>query len=455
MANNTILSANSGVGDTIRDIDRAGVKTPVSLLDVGGAAGEALVGDPGVELPVKIKTLDGPANDAFARLRVSQPATLFDAQMTYDLQPLLYEQITAETGATIAYDSTNRMALMTFAATPVGGKAYMQTYEYFRYQPGKSQLIFTTYNFKAQVADVLKFIGYSDGTNGIEFQNDGTKNQFVIYSGTANGNQVAEQADWNLDTLDGDGPSGITLDISKTQLLVIDFQALYIGRVRCGFSFAGKIVYVHEFDAANLLTVPYMQNANLPVRGGMISTATGGTVSTTMNHICSSVSSEGGIEDTHGYTFTAEGTVTAGSGVDTHILSIQPKATFNSIPNRSKFQLESVEVLVTGTNPVLWKLCLGQALTGETLTDVNATYSAVQTVAGALSGSPAIILASGYNPTASTGSSTTVTKQFMNRYPITLDAAGAARIMGRLTILVQGIGGNSATRCKLNWREVR
>ena len=455
MANNTILSANSGVGDTIRDIDRAGVKTPVSLLDVGGAAGEALVGDPGVVLPVAIQISDGPSVDAFARLRMASPVSLFDAQLTYDLQPLLYEQITAETGATIAHDSTNRMALMTFAATPMGGKAYMQSYEYFRYQPGKSQLIFVTYNFKSQVADVLKFTGYSDGVNGIEFQNDGTKNQFVIYSGTANGNQVAEQTDWNLDTLDGNGPSGIALDISKTQILVIDFQALYVGRVRCGFSFAGRIVYVHEFDAANVLAVPYIQNANLPVRHGMISTATGGTVSTTMNFICAAVESEAGIEDTHGYTFTTEGTVTAGSGTDTHILSVQPKPTFNSIVNRSKFQLESVEILVTGTNPVLWKLCLGQVLTGETLTDVNATYSAVQIVAGALSGSPAIILASGYNPTASTGSSTTVTKEFLNRYPITLDAAGDARVLARLTVLVQGIGGNSATRCKLNWREVR
>lgn len=455
MADNTILSANTGIGDTIRNKDRVTSKTGISLLDVGGNAGEALIGDPGIVLPAAIGTLDGPAVDAFARWRTSTPTSLFDAQLTYDLQPLLYEQITAQTGASITYDSTNRMALLTFASTPVDGKAFMQSYESFSYQPGTSQLIYTTFNFKEQIANVLKFTGYSDGTNGIEFQNNGTTNQFAIYSGTDSGNQIVAQAAWNLDALDGNGPSGITLDISKTQILAIDFQALYVGRVRCGFSFNGRIVYAHEFDAGNILTIPYIQNANLPVRHGMISTAPSGTVSTTMNFICASVQAEAGFEILRGYTFTTEGTVTAGNGTDTHILSIQPKTTFNSFTNRTKFVLESVEILVTGANPVLWKVCLGQALTTPVTVDVNSTYSAVQTVTGTLSGSPAIILASGYNPTSGASNQISVTKNFLDRYPLTLNAAGAVRDMGRLTVLVQGIGGTSATRCKLNWREVR
>jgi len=452
MADNTVLSANNGIGDSIRDLDRGGVKTAISLLDVGGTAGEALIGNPGVRLPVLTLREDGPENDSFARLRVASPVSLFDAQLTYDLQPLLYEPIVTGTGASVVHDTTNRMAVMTFAATPVGGNAYMQSFESFIYQPGKSQLVMTTFNFIEQVANVLKFTGYSDGSNGVEFQNNGTTNQFTIYSNTANGDQTITQANWNLDPLDGTGPSGMTLDISKTQIFVLDIQALYVGRVRCGFNFNGQIIYAHAFRAANILTVPYIQTANLPVRHGMICT---NTASTTMNFICASVQSEAGIEDTHGYTFTTEGTVTAASGVDTHILSIQPKLTFNSLANRTRFILESFEILVTGANPVLWKLCIGQALTATTLADVNTTYSAVQTIAGTLSGTPAIILASGYNPTSGAGNQTTATKEFLNRYPITLNAVGAARDLGRLTVLVQGVGGTSATRCKLNWREVR
>jgi hypothetical protein len=42
MADNTLLNSGSG-GDTIRDIDRGGVKTQVTQLDAGGASGESLV----------------------------------------------------------------------------------------------------------------------------------------------------------------------------------------------------------------------------------------------------------------------------------------------------------------------------------------------------------------------------------------------------------------------------
>jgi hypothetical protein len=41
MSNNTVLNSGSG-GDTIRDIDRSGVKTPVTLIDIGGAGSESI-----------------------------------------------------------------------------------------------------------------------------------------------------------------------------------------------------------------------------------------------------------------------------------------------------------------------------------------------------------------------------------------------------------------------------
>lgn len=53
MADNTTLNSGSG-GDSIRTEDRSGVKTPVSLIDVGGASGsEAIIGDAGVAMPVR------------------------------------------------------------------------------------------------------------------------------------------------------------------------------------------------------------------------------------------------------------------------------------------------------------------------------------------------------------------------------------------------------------------
>lgn len=391
--------------------------------------------------------------DAFSRLRVSSPTYVYDSQFTYDLLSLQWEPITAETDASVAHDATNRCALMTFSSTPTGGKAYLQSYDWFRYQPGRSQMVFVTFNFIETAANCLKFVGYSDGNNGIELQLSGSTLQIVRYSDTGAGDSTITQANWNLDTLNGSGASGITLDVTKAQILVIDFQWLGVGRVRVGFDIDGAIYWAHEFLHANSVSVPYMQSANLPVRVGMTCTD---TVSTTMRLVCVSVMSEGGQEDVGGFTFSAEGTVSAGSGSRTHILSVRPKTTFNSIANHIKLVLDSIDIVVTGTFPVLWELCIGQAISGTTtFNDVNATYSAFEyNTAGTISGSPAIVLASGY-----TGGSATndiaINRTISLKYPITLDQAGAVRALGTLTLIITGIGGASATRAIFNWREIR
>lgn len=400
---------------------------------------------------VSIGFADTGSIDAFSRLRVSQTANLFDAQFTYNLSPLVYEQITSGSGATITHDATNRMALMTFSSTPTGGKAYMQSYEYIPYQPGRSQLAFVTFNMIEGVSNVLKFAGLSDGVNGIEFQVSGSTKQFVVYSGTSAGNETITQANWNLDKLDGTGVSQLTLDITKTQIFVIDLQALYVGRVRVGFDIDGSVYYAHQFVHANRIAYPYIATANLPIRCGMTCT---GTVSTTMNFICSSVASEGGETDIRGRTFTTEGTGTAGNNSRAAILSVRPKTTFNSIANRSKFELESINILNTGTRAILIEVCLGQALTSASYVDVNTTYSAFEyDQTGTLSGNPAIVVSSFYvgtNSVAPLGLS-----NINSKYPITLNQAGVARSLGTITILATGIGGTSACRASMTWREIR
>lgn len=401
-------------------------------------------------------TIKDSANlDAFSRLRVSNPLTLFNAQFTYNLHPLLFEQITSGAGASIAYNTTNRYAGMTFAATPTGGQCYMQSYEYLPYQPGKSQLSFLTFNFEGGVADVLKFAGYSDGVNGVEFQLNGTTPRFMIYSGTGTGNQSVNQSSWNLDKLDGTGASGYTLDLTKVQILVIDLQALYAGRVRVGFDIEGSIIYAHEFLHANFVAPPYLQTASLPVRCGMTCTA---TVSTTMYFLCSTVISEGGLDDVNqfGYTFSQASTAVNVATSPTHVLSLRPRLTFNGITNRSRVAFIDVEIFNNGNQPIYWQLCLGQAITGTTtFNDVNTTYSSTEyNILGTISGSPAIIIDAGY--VAASGGAKGVTNTAVNsRYPITLNAAGAHRTLGTLSLVLTSTSGTQSCFGAMKFREIR
>lgn len=406
-----------------------------------------------IDSEVSIK--DSANLDAFSRLRVSNPLILHNSQFTYDLTPVIMEQITNGSGAAIAHDATNRSALMTFASTPTGGKAFMQSYEYLPYQPGRSQLIFVTFNMIAAVTNVLKFAGYSDGNNGIEFQLNGSTKQFTIYSDSSAGDETVAQSSWNLDKLDGTGASGYTLDITKTQILVIDIQALYVGRVRVGFDIGGNIIYAHEFLHANLFASPYIQTANLPVRCGMTCTA---TVSTTMNFICSAIISEGGSEDINvfGYTFQQDtGIIAVGTG-GTHMLSLRPKLTFNAFTNRTRVAYIDVELYNAGNQPVQWQLCVGQAISGTTaFNSVNTTYSSSEyNVLGTLSGSPAIVIDGGY--VASSGGAKGVTNTVIaSRYPISLDAAGSHRSLGTLTLKATSLSGTQNCYASIKFREIR
>jgi hypothetical protein len=422
-----------------------GQKTKANSLSVAVASDQVL----------SIGVADGPNNDAFSRLRTSAPARVFDCSFQYTLRPLLFEAVTAESGATITHDTTNKAATFTFSSTPTGGKAFHQSYDFFRYQAGRSHLVIIAFNFIGTATNVTKFAGYCDGSNGIRLELLSTGAQLTLYSTTDNGNQTVTQANWNIDKMAGAGPSGITVDWTKAQIFVVDLQWLSLGRVRCYLDIDGILYPIHQFVHANLVAVAYMQTANLPIQVGM---TCAGTATTTMRFMCTSVASEGGQNENEldGYDFSVEGTVTASSGARTHILSVRPKTTFNSIANRTKFALQSVEILVTGNNPIQWELCIGQAISGTTtFNDVNATYSAFEfNTAGTISGSPAIVMRSGYVPSSSQTKG--VGKgEISYKYPITLNAAGVVRANGTITLLVTGIGGSSACRAIMNWKEIR
>jgi len=400
---------------------------------------------------------DGAWLDAFSRLRVSSPTSLFSVQCQYNNAPLAMESGNTGTGVAPAHSSADRMVKL--RATAGTGTSFMQSFQYIAYQPGKSHLAFITGRLDAAVSGVTVDVGLFDAGNGIFLRQNGLGGYQIVRRTSTSGSVVdnaVDQADWNVDTLDGNGPSGLTLDPEKVFILVIDCQFLGMGRVRVGFDIAGQIIVAHEFLNANVLDVPYMQTLTLPVQ--MLLTATSSAAAKDCYFKCAAVISEGGegVFEDFAFAFAVpECTVTAASGARTHLLSLRPKTTFNSITNRETLLLDSVELFVTGNSPVYWELVLGQAITSPSYADVNATYSAFEySNAGTLSGSPAIVIASGY---VASGASIkqSVSRNISSRYPITLDRAGAVRANGTLTLLVTGIGGTSATRGSISFREIR
>lgn len=398
---------------------------------------------------------DGANLDAFSRLRVSDPQTIFAAQCQYDADPLLFETGATGTGTAGAHNADTRMVALVTAAS--AGTSFIQSYEYVPYQPGKSQLCLLTGLLGSGVAGATVDVGVFDVSNGIFVRQNGTSGLQIIRRTQTSGsvvNNAVNQADWNIDTMQGAGPSGHTLDPAGVFILVIDAQFLGMGRVRVGFDVDGTIHYVHQFLNANVLAVPYMQTLSLPVQ--MLVTAT--TNAKTAYFKCAAISSEGGLSEDIGYSSsTLEQTVTAASGTDTHLVGIRPMLTFNSIANRSRIVINSIELIVTGTNPIHWKLAIGSTFSaGPTWpgTAVSAYSGVEQTTAVGTMATVGTVIASGYNASSATAKTVT-SARLSQRYPISLNRAGAVRALGTLHLFVAGIGGTSACRAVINYAEVR
>lgn len=334
------------------------------------------------------------STDSFGRLRTSNGLTLFDSSHRYKDNGLWATQTAS--GGTSSFNSNEGLVNLTVNGTS-GSKVYRETTKVFSYQPGKSLLVLSTFVFNAAKANLRQRVGYFSAANGLFLELDGTTLSIVLRS-SVTGSLVEtkiNQADWNLDTLTGDGTSGVTLDITKVQILWADFEWLGAGSVRFGFVINGKFIACHSFNHANILSTTYITTATLPLRYEIENTgATSG--SSTLKQICSSVISEGGYELTGGkkvintpittpYTLT-----TAGTSYST--ISIRLKST-----TLDAAVIVSHLAIMGNTNNAnyLWQLIINGTTSGGTWTSAGVDSSVeYNTTGGVITGGTT--LTSGY-----------------------------------------------------------
>lgn len=237
----------------------------------------------------------GPALDAFGRVRISTPLTLFDSTNRYESDP--HFDTSTSTGGSITHlpnESTVRMDVTTAS----GSEVVRQTYKVFPYQPGKSLLVLATFVMNTAKTGLRQRVGYFNVQNGVYLQQNDTTVSFVLRSytgGSVDESRAVTQANWNGDKLDGTGKSGYTLDLTKSQIMFVDIEWLGVGSVRCGFIIDGKFIIAHTFHNANTYNTVYMTTATLPVRYEITNTSATASASS-LKQICSSVLSEGGYE---------------------------------------------------------------------------------------------------------------------------------------------------------------
>jgi hypothetical protein len=314
--------------------------------------------------------------DAFGRLRVSQPMTLFDSQQRFGLDEAFVSNTTVS--GSITYIPTQSSCNLT-VVNSTGSFAARESGYIFQYQPGKSLLSLMTFVMAPQSSGNLRQrVGYFDQDNGfyIELSNALYIVQRSNVTGTVANTLVANTA-WNGDRLDGSGASGINLDITKAQIFWTDIEWLGVGDVRCGFVLDGKFITAHTFKHANISSSAYMTTACLPIRYETQSLGTGGPATSNLTQICSTVISEGGQNQplqlfSNLHTFSS--TVNANTWVP--IMSLQ------LAPGRldALVQIKQVEITLSSTDVIQWALwsnVTAANLTGESFS-LGAPSTSVQ-----------------------------------------------------------------------------
>lgn len=265
-------------------------------VEVKNDAGNALpvVGVEGSPITV---AFSGTTVDAFGRLRISIPHTIFDNSFSIDEKPRIWGTVTANSGTAVFV--SNISAIDMGVNTSLGSKSVRTTKQYFQYQPGKSLLTMNTFVMNEGKANLRQRVGYYDNRNGVFLEREGNT-AYIVKRSSVSGTPVdtrIQQNVWNNDALLGTGSSGKTLNLDKAQIFFTDIEWLGVGSVRTGFVIDGELIITHQFNHANLESNVYMTTATLPIRYEIENTGIT-TSSSNLKQICSTVISEAGYSPT-------------------------------------------------------------------------------------------------------------------------------------------------------------
>lgn len=311
------------------------------LVSFAAYAGQTLQG-------MAVKLGDNASSDPASRLRVSDAFPLFEDSRQYTIGSMIWEDVASGVGAS-AVLNTNEGTVSLTVGTGASDFEFRQT-RYLPYAPGKGQLIKETFLFGAGVTNVIRRVGYYDDSNGLFFQQASGVLSMCVRTATSGSpvDTCTPQSSWNLDTLDGAGPSGLTLDITKTQLLQMDFLWQGVGRIRFGFQLNGATVYVHQIMNANSLTVPFIATASLPLRYEIRNS--GASAGASMKQICVAVDSEGGYLMPGFEYATSNGITTVAVTTRAPVLGIRLAATYNGLTNRKTARILHSSYLASTNN---------------------------------------------------------------------------------------------------------
>lgn len=268
-------------------------------------------------------------------------------------------------GATSVADLVKASVLIT-TGTGATDSVIRQTYRQFEYIRGNAQFgIFSLNPGGSGIANNERLWGFGDERNGAFFGIDGNGFKVVRRSYVTGSvvNETIYQNNFNGDKLDGTGPSGITLDLTKHQLFKIQYSWLGTNIIQFRYLYNGKQYIIHTINKANVIETPWSQSGSYPIRFENSNTGVA-AVSRTMSISCSAVYTAGSSKEISTYGAIATGTSPISIGVNPSVV-----AAIRLRPDRRYIGLnaESYDILpISGAGVAYYQIILRPQLTGAT-----------------------------------------------------------------------------------------
>ncbi|GAA0126423.1 hypothetical protein UT300019_23260 [Clostridium sp. CTA-19] len=374
---------------------------------------------------------------AFSDLRTIALTPMAGWTFNYNINSDYIITTTANGGTATQGDS---MAILS-TSTANNGSSKIATRKVLRYSPGLGGLARFTAVFTTGVTNSQQIIGLGDDTDGFYFGYNGTDFSILrIQNGTSN---WISQTNWNVDKMNGTGPSGMTLDPTKGNVYTIQFQWLGFGVINYYITSTttGQPILVHRIQYPNTAIVPSVYNPSFPLTAKVVNS--GNTSNVVLKTPSAMAFCEGdGYSQAIITRNSAANSVSLSTPTNQNGLTILNTSTFASKVNRTRIRLDFVSTSVQGERAVLFKL-VRNATFGTTLsyTPINANTSVIQYSTTQTSATGGIQIFSFESPINS-GS-----QLFLNSLNITL-APGE-------TLTLQVTSGNSTQLdCSFSWEEL-
>lgn len=392
--------------------------------------------------------------DTSGRLRTVLPIELLSyyfANTEHSLR-MNTTQAGGSTGTVIL--TLNKGSVTLSNSTGNGHKLNFSTKKYMRYTPGQTHKSTIAGRFGLPKTNVEKRWGIFTEFNGFFFKQTSSGLSVAIRDGGA-GDPVVEttipQANWNIDKLDGTGPSGFTLNTNFHGIYIIEFDWHGAGTVKYGIKYDREIIYCHKQEYDFVQTDTSIRSPQLPVNIEILNTGTV-TGNTDVLLAALSVYKDGESEIKPTYSFSASNTNvgrTVNNSALLPIISIRPKTSFKGILARIGLVPNTITVS-TDTNTLYVQIILNATLTGASFASVNSESNTERDVS-ASSFTGGTIIWEGYASPNTPLVGNIAGANGLDSWELNVNYAGT--VQDTLTIACRSLGNNNTTHASIRWLE--